>query len=115
VWQIIESGREVYFQDGVEWIERDHVDVLVPMIYTTSAERFRERLGSYTRRVDAHKIIAGLGPYLEGFTDSLLAEQIAVAGSSGIGGYCIFNSDFAMKYGDILRGYAPRPSPARGQ
>lgn len=107
VWQKLEDGREVYLQDGVEWMLRGHLDFLVPMIYTPSVETFGERLGTFVESAGAWNVVAGLGPYLETFTDSTVAAELDAAGARGVRGYSIFNSDFALKYADVLRQYAP--------
>lgn len=107
VWQKIGDSRDIYFQDGVEWMERGHLDFLVPMIYTTGVKEFGERLGTYTEPAGAGNVVAGLGPYLETFTDSILVAELEAARSRGVRGYSIFNSDFALTYAEILKGYAP--------
>jgi uncharacterized lipoprotein YddW (UPF0748 family) len=106
VWQKIRAGREEYFQDGVEWVRRGHVDFVAPMIYTTSAQSFEERLTSYFELVGGERVLAGLGPYLEGFTDSLVADQLDITARQGVMGFSIFNSDYALKYADIIRPYS---------
>jgi uncharacterized lipoprotein YddW (UPF0748 family) len=108
VWQKIGDGRDVYFQNGLEWVALGHLDFLVPMIYTASVEDFRERLGAYAEPAGAGNIVAGLGPYLEAFTDSIVAAELDVVRSTGVRGYSVFNSDFALKYAEVLKGYAPR-------
>jgi uncharacterized lipoprotein YddW (UPF0748 family) len=107
VWQKIGDGREVYLQDGVEWMRRGYLDFVVPMLYTRNVESFSERLGTYVESVGAEYVVAGLGPYLEGFTDSTVAAQLDVATAVGVRGYSIFNSDFAKKYGDTIKRYTP--------
>jgi uncharacterized lipoprotein YddW (UPF0748 family) len=104
VWQKMDAGREVYLQDGLQWIRQGHLDFLVPMIYTPSPEAFEERLAAYAGPVGAGRIVAGLGPYLESFTDSILAAELDLVKTHGVKGYAIFNSDYALKYRDILRG-----------
>jgi uncharacterized lipoprotein YddW (UPF0748 family) len=107
VWQKIDDGREVYLQDGVDWMLRGHLDFVVPMLYTHSVEAFGERLDTYVRPVGAGNVVAGLGPYLEAFTDSIVAAELDAAAERGVRGYSIFNSDFALKYSDIIKEYGP--------
>jgi len=109
VWQRIKAGRNEYFQDGVEWVKQGHVDFVAPMIYTTSAELFEERLASYVDLVGAGKVLAGLGPYLEGFTDSLVDEQLGITARKQAMGFSIFNSDYAVKYGKVIKPYSNAP------
>ncbi len=106
VWQKIRAGREEYFQDGVEWVRQGHVDFVAPMIYTTSAKSFEERLAAYVELVGPEKVLAGLGPYLEGFTDSLVADQLARTARQGVMGFSIFNSDYARKYAALIKPYS---------
>jgi uncharacterized lipoprotein YddW (UPF0748 family) len=106
VWQKIGDGREVYLQNGPEWTHRGYLDFVVPMIYTPSVEAFAERLGAYTGSVGASRVVAGSGPYLEAFTDSILAGELDAVEAAGALGYAIFNSDFAVRYADVLRAYA---------
>ncbi len=108
VWQKIGEGREIYLQDGLEWVLRGNLDFLVPMIYTPSVETFGERLETYVESAGAGNVVAGLGPYLEDFTGSILAAELDAAVARGVRGYSIFNSDFALKYADVLKQYAPR-------
>jgi uncharacterized lipoprotein YddW (UPF0748 family) len=105
VWQKMEDAREIYLQDGVGWMLRGHLDFLVPMIYTPSVEAFEDRLATYVDAVGAENVVAGLGPYLEAFTDSVLATELDTARAEGVRGYSVFNSDFALKYGDVLKQY----------
>ena len=107
VWQKIDDAREVYFQDGIEWMRGGHLDFVVPMLYTASVETFGERLDTYVGPVGAGKVVAGLGPYLEAFTDSIMAAELSKAEERKVRGYSIFNSDFAIKYGHILKEYGP--------
>ncbi|MGD8628369.1 MAG: family 10 glycosylhydrolase [bacterium] len=106
VWQRIDAGKNEYFQDGVEWVKQGHVDFVAPMIYTTSADLFEKRLASYVDLVGAGKVLAGLGPYLEGFTDSLVAEELSITAGKQALGFSIFNSDYAVKYADVIRPYS---------
>lgn len=108
VWQKIGDGREVYLQDGAEWLLLGHLDFLVPMVYTASVETFGERLGTYTEAAGGANVVAGLGPYLEAFTDSIVAAELYMAERQGVRGYSIFNSDYARKYGDVLKAFGPR-------
>jgi uncharacterized lipoprotein YddW (UPF0748 family) len=108
VWQKVDEGREIYLQDGIEWLRRGRLDFLVPMLYTSSVETFRERLDTFVRPAGAGNVVAGLGPYLEAFTDSILAAELDEAGAREVLGYSIFNSDFALRYGNVLKRYGPK-------
>ncbi|MFH1314620.1 MAG: family 10 glycosylhydrolase [Candidatus Eisenbacteria bacterium] len=107
VWQKIEAGRQYHFQDGIEWVTRGYVDFLVPMIYTVSLEAFEERLSAYSALAGPERVIAGMGPYLEGFTDSIFSEQLEAIRESGVRGVAIFNSDYALTYSSLVEAYEP--------
>jgi hypothetical protein len=107
VWQKIDQGRLLHFQDGAEWIRRGYLDFVVPMIYTVDARAFEERLGTYRDLVGAANVVAGLGPYLDGFTDSLVVQELSTAERYGVRGFSIFNSEYALKYGSVIRRYMP--------
>jgi uncharacterized lipoprotein YddW (UPF0748 family) len=107
VWQRIDSGRNYYLQDGIEWQRRGYTDFLVPMIYTTSVEAFEERLRAYTESAGANNVVAGMGPYLEAFNDSIFAAQLDLIKSYGARGVAIFNSDYALAYSPLVRSFDP--------
>jgi uncharacterized lipoprotein YddW (UPF0748 family) len=103
VWQVIDAGRESYYQDGVEWMRRGYVDFLVPMIYTPSAATFQERLAAYADSVGGSNVVAGVGAYMEGFNGEALAGQIEAARRACARGVSIFNSDYALVYSESLK------------
>jgi uncharacterized lipoprotein YddW (UPF0748 family) len=106
IWQKIDDGKTHYFQDGVGWVKRGYVDFVVPMIYTTDQQAFERRLDAYCELAGEGNVVAGMGPYLDGFTDSLLTEQLSMAGRHGVRGFSIFNSEYALKYGSAIRAYS---------
>lgn len=107
VWQIIDSGRDRYFQDGIQWLRRGYVDLLVPMIYTTSVAAFEERLKAYSDSVGSENVVAGMGPYLNGFTDSVFVDQLGIAEKYRVRGISILNSDYALQYSSVLKDFSP--------
>ena len=107
VWQKIESGRTQYFQDGIEWMRRGYVDMLVPMIYTTGLDSFEQRLKAYSDSVGPENVVAGMGPYLEGFTDSIFVAELEIARTYGVRGISILNSDYALQYSSLLKDFSP--------
>jgi uncharacterized lipoprotein YddW (UPF0748 family) len=108
VWQVIDSGRTSYYQDGVDWVRKGYVDFLVPMIYTTSPGMFESRLGAYADSVGASRIVAGIGAYMEGFADTTLDAELTTAEAYHARGVCIFNSDYALLYPAILSSFFTR-------
>ncbi|HEC83560.1 MAG TPA: hypothetical protein ENI46_03615 [Firmicutes bacterium] len=104
VWQILDRGRDYYFQDAVEWIRRGYLDFIVPMLYTTDSDAFEQRLDAYLERVPSSKVLAGIGAYLEGFNDSIFVRQTGIAEEKGLLGISVFNSDYALRYRQHLQG-----------
>jgi uncharacterized lipoprotein YddW (UPF0748 family) len=105
VWQVIDAGRTTYYQDGVEWMRRGYVDFLVPMIYSVSVASFDSRLKAYADSVGASSVVVGIGAYLEGFDGTVLIGELEAATALHAGGIAVFNSDYALTYGDVLRTY----------
>jgi hypothetical protein len=52
-------------------------------------------------------VVAGMGPYLEAFTDSIFALELDAARKSGVLGISVFNSDYALAYSALVGAYAP--------
>ena len=107
VWQKVEAGREYHLQDGIEWAKRGYLDFLVPMIYTTNVEAFEERLEAYVALAGRDKVLAGMGPYLEGFTVRIFVLELEAVLKSGVRGVCIFNSDYALAYSSLVEAHPP--------
>jgi len=105
VWQVVDAGRTSYYQDGVDWMRRGYVDFVVPMIYSVSVSSFEDRLKVYADSVGASNVVAGIGAYLEGFDGAVLVGQLEAASALRAGGIAVFNSDYALTYGDVLRFY----------
>jgi uncharacterized lipoprotein YddW (UPF0748 family) len=105
VWQEIDAGRGYHLQDGIQWVRLGYVDFLVPMFYTLSLTSFRERLGAYCDSAGPGALVAGLGPYLEAFTDSILEAELQTCRDSGVQGFSIFNSEYALRYSHIIKNY----------
>ena len=100
------EGREYFFQDGLDWLLQGYVDLLVPMIYTTNMELFEKSVREYTLLAGEESVVAGIGAYLDTFDDMTLVGQIQVARSCNVKGIAIFNSDYAVKYSDLLKAIA---------
>lgn len=97
------EGKEYFFQDGLDWVLEGYVDLLVPMIYTPNMELFEKGVREYTLLAGEENVVAGIGAYMKGVDDITFAGQLQVARSYGLRGISVFNSDYAVKYGDILR------------
>ena len=100
------EGKEYFFQEGLDWLLQGYVDLLIPMIYTTNMELFERSVREYTLLAGEESVVAGIGAYMEGYDDMKLAGQIQVARSYGLRGISIFNSDYAVKYGELLKDMA---------
>jgi uncharacterized lipoprotein YddW (UPF0748 family) len=100
------EGKEYFFQDGLEWFLQGYVDLLVPMIYTSNMDIFEKSLREYTLLAGEESVIAGIGAYMEGVDDIKFTGQVQMARSYGLRGFSVFNSDYALKYGDILKAVA---------
>lgn len=105
VLQVMDAGRDSFYQDGVEWMRKGYVDFLVPMIYTTSQTSFETRLRTYVDSVGASNVIAGVGAYLETFSDTTFRAELETARTYRVRGVCIFNSDYAMRYSPLIEGF----------
>ncbi|HVP57810.1 MAG TPA: family 10 glycosylhydrolase [bacterium] len=105
VMQTIDTGRNIYFQDGVEWARRGYVDFLVPMIYTPNLSFFGTRLEAYADSVGASRVVVGIGAYLEGFSDSTLVAELRTAMAWHVQGISIFNSDYVLQHASVLPSY----------
>jgi uncharacterized lipoprotein YddW (UPF0748 family) len=105
VMQTIEGGRTTFYQDGVEWVREGYLDFVVPMIYTSSPSLFEARLKAYADSVGAPRVVAGIGAYLDGFSDTTLAAELQTAKSQGVLGVAIFNSDYTLLYALLLKDF----------
>jgi uncharacterized lipoprotein YddW (UPF0748 family) len=97
------EGKEHFFQDGLDWLLQGYVDLLVPMIYTTNMEAFEKSVREYTLLAGEESVVAGIGAYLDTFDDITFAGQMQIARSYGLRGISVFNSDYAVKYADLLK------------
>jgi uncharacterized lipoprotein YddW (UPF0748 family) len=102
------ESMEYFLQDGIEWIRQGYVDLLVPMIYTTSMDAFEKSVREYSLLVGEDKVVAGMGAYLDSFDDMTFAGQVQIARSYDLRGIAVFNSDYAVRYGDLLKTMAAR-------
>ena len=93
---------EYFLQDGLDWVRRGHVDLLIPMIYTTSMDLYEKSVREYSLLVGEDKVIAGIGAYMESFDEMTFTGQVQIARSYGLKGISVFNSDYAAKYGALL-------------
>lgn len=105
VMQTIETGRSTYYQDGVEWVRRGYLDFVVPMIYTPNLSFFGTRLKAYADSVGASRVVAGIGAYLEGFSDTTLVAELKTVKAQQVRGVSIFNSDHALLHSSVVQDY----------
>ena len=80
------------FQDWKSWVEKDQLDAVYIMSYSTNNEiviKDSEFLQNIAKGTNI-KPIVGLGPYM-GFQPELLLEQIEIARNHGASGVCLFS------------------------
>ena len=102
VMQTINGAGTTFYQDCVEWAREGYVDFLVPMIYTPSLSLFESRLKAYADSVGSPRVVAGIGAYLDGFSDTTLVAEVLAAKRQGALGVAVFNSDYALLYALLI-------------
>jgi uncharacterized lipoprotein YddW (UPF0748 family) len=78
-------------QDWSAWGQRGLIDVICPMAYTASPERFRRHVIDATRAAAPSAVWAGIGAYL--LHPPEIARQVEVARTAGAGGIVLFSYD----------------------
>jgi uncharacterized lipoprotein YddW (UPF0748 family) len=105
VMQTIGGSRTTFYQDGLEWARQGYVDFLVPMIYTQNPSLFEARLKAYADSVGGARVVAGIGAYLDAFSDTTIVAQLQRARSQRVLGVAVFNSDYALLYSLLLEDF----------
>jgi uncharacterized lipoprotein YddW (UPF0748 family) len=79
-------------QDWRSWVDRDLLDVLCPMIYTTDASVFATQVAAAREVVGArHPLWAGIGAYR--LSPDQIVENVQAARRIGAGGIILFSYD----------------------
>jgi uncharacterized lipoprotein YddW (UPF0748 family) len=78
-------------QDWRSWLERDLVDVVCPMAYTTDGAVFASQIAAARDLAGRHPVWAGIGAYL--LTPRQIADNVSAARRLGVGGIILFSYD----------------------
>ena len=87
------------FQDWREWLRRDLIDVICPMVYTTDATLFASQVAQAREMAGRHPLWAGIGAYR--LSSDQILNNIETARRAGVGGIILFSYDSLV---DPLRG-----------
>lgn len=77
VWRSPTLARERYLQDAARWVNSGLVDEVMPMIYTDDNAAYRRDLAAWLARVDASRVVPGIGVYKHADPEQTL-DQIAI-------------------------------------
>ncbi|MFA7106191.1 MAG: family 10 glycosylhydrolase [Candidatus Izemoplasmatales bacterium] len=87
----IQSARNTYMQDWLTWVENGYIDLLCPMIYTSSNSRLESLSETiFNQLEDKTFLSSGIAPVYYGDTVQKQQEQIVISGRTG--GSAIFAS-----------------------
>ena len=78
-------------QDWREWLRRDLVDVICPMVYTTDSAVFANQVAQARDIAGRHPLWAGIGAYR--LSSDQILNDIQTARRSGVGGIILFSYD----------------------
>lgn len=78
-------------QDWRDWLDRDLVDVLCPMAYTTDTTVFAAQVGSARQIAGTHPLWAGIGAYR--LSADQIVENVQAARRLGVAGTILFSYD----------------------
>ena len=103
VWQVIDAGRTTYYQDGVEWMQAglrrfrgaDDLQRERRLLRRTVSRSTRTRLGPPTWWRASARI-------WKASTARCWSAELEAASALRAGGVAVFNSDYALTYGDVL-------------
>jgi uncharacterized lipoprotein YddW (UPF0748 family) len=85
------EAASTHFQDWRSWLERDLVDVVCPMAYTTNAGVFASQIAAARSISGGQRIWAGIGAYR--LTPAEIAENVQSARRASVGGIILFSYD----------------------
>ena len=78
-------------QDWREWLNRDLIDVICPMAYTTDGAVFASQIAAARDIAATHPLWAGIGAYR--LSSSQIVENVRAARRLGVGGIILFSYD----------------------
>jgi uncharacterized lipoprotein YddW (UPF0748 family) len=80
-----------HLQDWNTWLERDLIDVVCPMAYTTDAATFVAQVAAARSAAGRHPLWAGIGAYQ--LSSIQIVENVQAARHLGVGGIILFSYD----------------------
>ena len=80
-----------HLQDWKGWLERDLIDVICPMAYTTDATTFVAQVAAAQTLAGRHPLWAGIGAFR--LSSSQIVENVQAARRLGVGGIILFSYD----------------------
>ncbi len=78
-------------QDWRGWLDRDLIDVLCPMAYTTDSAEFAAQVDRARVAAGSHPLWAGIGAYR--LSSAQVVGRVAAARKLGVGGIALFSYD----------------------
>jgi uncharacterized lipoprotein YddW (UPF0748 family) len=87
----LEDASRRRFQDWRAWIQRDLIDVVCPMAYTTDATVFTAQVATAREVAGRHPLWAGIGAYR--LSPSEIVANVQAARRIGVGGVILFSYD----------------------
>ena len=81
-------------QDWRGWLERDLIDVVCPMAYTTDSATFASQIAAARETAGRHPLWAGIGAYR--LSPAQIVENVQTARRLGVGGIVLFSYDSLM-------------------
>jgi len=85
------EAAEHRLQDWRAWVDRDLVDVICPMAYTTDSSLFEAQIAAARRLAGSHAVWAGIGAYR--LTSAQIADHVQTARRLGGAGVVLFSYD----------------------
>lgn len=85
------TERAARLQDWQVWLDRDLIDVLCPMAYTTDATTFASQVSAARQIAGRHPIWAGIGAYR--LSSAQIVDHVHAARRVGAGGVILFSYD----------------------
>jgi uncharacterized lipoprotein YddW (UPF0748 family) len=79
------------FQEWGAWLDRDLIDVLCPMAYTTDSAVFASQVAAARQVAGRHPLWAGIGAYR--LSSSQISENVQTARRLGVEGVILFSYD----------------------
>lgn len=87
VWRDPTIAQVDYLQDAALWAREGTLDIIMPMIYTTNEQQFREDIMAWQQAVGSARLVPGIGTYMHDDPQQTI-RQIRIAASPS--GYAIF-------------------------